>query len=271
MVTCITTIPLRPAYKKNRHAAWGGVKKTTNGSLSIFQGPIMTLLFDVLFSKSLIRSVAIGAIALMLAVSPVTAGTLEKSQLASLTTDTGSDVGDVAKARGKVGAIYSGALRQLSLGSDVLFHDRILTGDDSRAEITFTDETQLFLGDNSELIIDEMIFEPGVKSSATMTLAAGVFRMISGQVNKVDGGSLTLYTPVATIGIRGTDFWGLQEEDKLTMVLIDNGKLDISSGNETVTLDTPLTGVVIERGVAGIQTITITPEQLAEAAKTIAW
>ncbi|MEQ9489752.1 MAG: FecR family protein [Alphaproteobacteria bacterium] len=232
---------------------------------------MMTVSFDTLIPKPFIRSVAIGVAALALAVTPATAGSLEKSQLASLTTEAGSDVGDVAKARGNVGAIYSGALRQLSLGSDVLFHDRILTGDNSRAEITFKDETQLFLGDNSELIIDEMVFEPGVESSATMTLAAGVFRMISGKVNKVDGGSLTLHTPVATIGIRGTDFWGLQEEDKLTMVLIDNGKLYISSDNETVTLDTPLTGVVIERGVAGIQTITITPEQLAEAAKTITW
>jgi len=221
--------------------------------------------------SSVVRGLAIAAATVTLAYSPVAADTVNKIQLASLTANAGADVGDVARARGNVGAHSSGTLRQLIVGSDILFYDTILTGDDSRAEITFKDETQLFLGDNSELIIDELIYEPGVKSSAAITLTSGVFRMISGKVNKVDGGQLTMRTPIATIGIRGTDFWGLQEEDKLTMVLIDNGILDISNGSETVTLDQPLTGVVIERGVAGIKTISITPEELAEAARTITW
>lgn len=211
------------------------------------------------------------ATAIVLAIMPAAADEPKGPQLASLTYNVGADVGDVVKARGSIAALFSGTMRQMSLGSDVRFNDTILTGDDTRAEITFIDETQLFLGDNSELIIDELVYEPGVKSSATLTFTSGVFRMISGKINKVDGGQLTMLTPVATIGIRGTDFWGLQTEESLTMVLIDNGILDISNGSETVTLDTPLTGVVIERGVPGIKTISITPEELAEAAKTITW
>ncbi len=122
----------------------------------------------------------------------------------------------------------------------------------------------------SYFLIDEMVYDPtDNKSSATLRLAGGVFRVVSGKINKVPGGYLTLITPVATIGVPGTDLWGLQEANKLTMVLIDNRVLEISNGSETVILTEPLSGVVVQNGVATIQRISVTPQELAAAAETI--
>lgn len=185
----------------------------------------------------------------------------------------GSDVGDVARSRGQFAALQSGVARSLYEGGDVKFLDTIITGADTRAEIEFVDDSYLMIGDNSSLTIDEMVFEPGIRSKGVITLTEGVFRMISGKVNKVVGGSLTINSPVATIGVRGTDFWGLQEKDKLTMALIDNGIVEITGADgKTVVLDTPLQAVVIERGKPTPDApFSLTPAQLQEAAKTVTY
>jgi len=181
-------------------------------------------------------------------------------------------VGGMTRTKGHVSALVSNQKRIMRTGSEVIYQDRILTGQKSRAEFKLLDESVITLGDMSDFLIDEMVYDPGAeKSSANLRLAGGVFRMVSGKINKVPGGSLTLITPVATIGIRGTDFWGHQEPDKLTMVLIDNGVLEISNGSETVTLTEPLSGVVVQNGVATIQRINVTPQELAAAAETISF
>ena len=129
------------------------------------------------------------------------------------------------------------------------------------------------VGENSALTIDEMVFEPGVRSTGIITLTQGVFRMVSGKINKVPGGELIIHSPVATIGIRGTDFWGLQEKDKLTMALIDDGIFEMTGDDgKTVVLDTPLQAVVIERGQPTPDApFSLTPAQLQEAAKTVTY
>lgn len=203
----------------------------------------------------------------------VAGGANAADEHASLPDYTGTDIGSVVKARGNIASVLRSLPRTLREGSDVKFLDTILTGEDTRAEIVLIDDSQLSIGDNSELTIDEMVYEPGKKGRGVLTLARGVFRMVSGKINKHDGGTLTLRTPVATIGVRGTDFWGLQEEDKLTMALIDNGIVEITGADgRTVTLDTPLQAVVIERGQpTPAAPYNLTPEQLAEAAKTVTY
>lgn len=195
------------------------------------------------------------------------------NETASLNSYVGMDVGDVTRARGNIAGVLQSLPRSLHKGSDVKFSDTILTGENTRVEITLIDDSQLFIGDHSELTIDEMVYDPGRKSEGVLTLARGVFRMISGKINKIDGGKLTLKTPVATIGVRGTDFWGLQEKDKLTMALIDDGRVEITGADgRTVVLDSPLQAVVIERGQATPGApFNLTPAELAEAAKTVTY
>jgi len=199
--------------------------------------------------------------------------TKDDGEIASLNSFVGSDVGEVTRARGNIVGMLRNAPRTLHQGSDVKFLDTILTGENTRAEIVLKDDSQIFVGDHSELTIDEMIYEPGKKGSGVLTLTKGVFRMISGKVNKSNGGTLVMNTPTATIGVRGTDFWGLQEEGKLTMALIDNGIVEITGPDGvTVTLDTPLEAVVLERGKpTPAEPFNLTPAQLAEAAKTITY
>ena len=193
---------------------------------------------------------------------------LGSSEQARLTED---NVGLVAKARGDAKARRSTRSRVLSGGSGVLFKDTLVTGIDTRMIVDFDDGSVLSVGDNSELLIDEMVYEPGVEGRGVITLTKGVFRMVSGEINKVPGGSLVMNTPSATIGVRGTDFWGDQTEERLLMALIDNGRLEITAQGQTVVLTEPLSAVVVEAGKAPGAAFSLTPEQLQEAAKTVTW
>ena len=180
-------------------------------------------------------------------------------------------IGAVEKIRGEASASYKTSLRQLVGGGGVLFEDTLRTGDKTRLLVNFLDGGKLSLGDNSELLIDEMIYDPGKKGKGALRLIKGVFRFVTGQINKVPGGQLVLSTPVATIGVRGTDFWGEQTDERLTMALLDNGELTITTPNGTVTLTQPLSAVTIERGQAPGAVFTLTQAQLQAAAGTVAW
>ena len=208
-----------------------------------------------------------GLLAVFLAAAPLSAAPRNAGEVASLA----PEVGNVSRARGSLEAQRGKNVMALKAGGTVRFKDTLVTGANTRAEIRLVDDSQLFLGDDTRMTIDELVFAPNAPRSVVVNLSQGVFRMISGKFNKVPGGKLSVVTPVATIGVRGTDFWGHQEPGKLTMVLIDHGRLEITSDAGTVTLDQPLTGVVITAGVPEIQRITLTPEQLQEAAKTITY
>jgi hypothetical protein len=151
----------------------------------------------------------------------------------------------------------------------VFWQDELKTGAASRMEVRFIDDTKLFLGDHSVLKIDELVYEPNATGRAFFTLSQGVFRMVSGTLNKISGSTFTVRTPLATIGVRGTDFWGLQSEDKLTMALLDDGELRITSGDETIILTNPREAVVIEKGKTTVDVFTLTQEQVDQAKKTI--
>lgn len=180
-------------------------------------------------------------------------------------------IGAVDRARGDTRISHGGEERALEMRGTVKWLDTLLTGKDSRLSVAFIDGSALTLGDHSELTVDEMVYEPGTKGDMALRLTQGVFRMVSGQVNKVPDGRLTLFTPVATIGVRGTDFWGQQTSEKLLMALLDEGEITIDVDGGTVTLTEPGSAAVIERGRAPGSPFSLSPEQLAAAVETVSW
>ncbi len=73
---------------------------------------------------------------------------------------------------------------------------------DGAAELTFLDGSLLTVGSESEVVIDEFVYDPGQNAgSAAMRLTKGLFRYVSG--NMPDD-KVTIQTEQVTIGIRGT-------------------------------------------------------------------
>ncbi len=106
-------------------------------------------------------------------------------------------------------AVVSGEPRPERLpvrsGMEMFLRDEITTGADARLQILLLDETTFTLGPESEVTIDRFVYDP---DSGTGELAAevtkGIMRYVSGSVGKNNPDNVTLETPAATLGIRGT-------------------------------------------------------------------
>jgi hypothetical protein len=71
----------------------------------------------------------------------------------------------------------------------------------------FKDDTVVALGPDSELIIDNFLFNPGNKELSFITrLVHRTYSFITGQIAKLAPKKVILETPDATLGGRGTKF-----------------------------------------------------------------
>ncbi len=115
--------------------------------------------------------------------------------------------GRVEKIRGEaIRAGSDGTQEALQSGSIIYVGDVITTGDESRLRVRFSDTSSLQLSDNAEFVIDELVHQsPGEPGNQALEVAEGVFRFISGAIAAADNQNISLTTPVATIGIRGTN------------------------------------------------------------------
>ncbi len=101
----------------------------------------------------------------------------------------------------------NGSSRPASKGAPVDAGDRIRTGPATIMQIKMTDGGLLSVRANSDMKIDQYHFNGKADGSEKeqLSLATGTFRSITGLIGKVNKQNYKITTPVATIGIRGTD------------------------------------------------------------------
>lgn len=164
-----------------------------------------------------------------------------------------SDIGDVVATSGEVEAVSPVQRRPLSVGDSVFEGEEIVTEANERVHIRLDDGTALKLGSNARLELTKFLMADQ-NSEGILSLGQGTLRTISGKINKVSGGSLTLDTPTAALAVRGTDFYTIQKDGNVQVALIDDGEVEVApkagDGNN-VTLTDPQTGVEVDKkGVA---------------------
>ncbi len=119
-------------------------------------------------------------------------------------------IGRVDTIEGTVHVLRNGERIILNKDDPILQGDTILTGEDGSIGITFIDETVFSLGEDGEMTIDEMVYNPdGQEGSFTANMVSGVFSFISGEIAKTDPEGMLVKTPVGVIGIRGTKVAGV--------------------------------------------------------------
>lgn len=85
--------------------------------------------------------------------------------------------------------------------------DRLVTGEDGMVMLVFVDEGRVALRSGSELLIRKYKYDTdGADSDLRLELLKGTIRQISGKAAKRQPERYHLNTPVAAIGVRGTDF-----------------------------------------------------------------
>jgi hypothetical protein len=115
-----------------------------------------------------------------------------------------------AQNYGKVGAVNpdttgtppGGSDRTLVVGADIVIKERVRTSAAGSSHILFPDQSSLNIGPNSELVIDEFVYDPNANTGRmSATAFKGVLRYVGGQISHKTGIAVT--TPSGYIGIRG--------------------------------------------------------------------
>ncbi|RLA69753.1 MAG: hypothetical protein DRG24_07970 [Epsilonproteobacteria bacterium] len=123
-------------------------------------------------------------------------------------------IGTVAALSGDASILRNAANIVIENGSGIELKDLLITQDNSKVQVIMRDQTIITIGENSEYSFDEYTFEEGEDPKAFMRLKRGFFRAITGKIGKIAPKRFKIETKSATIGIRGTHFFGMIKEDE---------------------------------------------------------
>lgn len=84
--------------------------------------------------------------------------------------------------------------------------DKIVTGPDATAQFVLADNSVLDMESDSEININEYLFDPGEPANNTsqISVLAGTLRYVSGKIAKDDPENVSFTAGESTIGVRGT-------------------------------------------------------------------
>lgn len=202
-----------------------------------------------------------------------------QSALAQGTVPTLTPVGAAGAVAGRVTALApaSDAVgRVLSSGKTVYSRDTITTSPQGRLQIMLVDETVFTIGPDSEMLIDEFVYDPFTGSGKVAAeVTKGVFRFVTGKIARKRPSAMKVKLPNGTIGIRGTIVAGKINADESILVAllgpgVENsagerpGSVDVVNAGRTVSLVQTGFAALIRPGQAPTPPFRLTPEQIRE-------
>ena len=141
------------------------------------------------FSRRLGRSLIAGAAAACLAVGAH------------------ADVGQIKVATGQVSVDRKGQSLPGRVGLPLEADDVLRTGADGSVGITMRDNSLLSAGPNSILSLDKYAFDTTTNQGQFgSSLRKGSLSVVSGRIAKQSPDAMTVRTPTAILGVRGTEF-----------------------------------------------------------------
>jgi hypothetical protein len=118
-----------------------------------------------------------------------------------------ADIGQVKVSKGEVILEREGRLEHAVVGTRLQVSDLVKTGPDGSVGITMDDDSLLSAGPNSVLSLDRYAFDPTTRRGRfDASLNKGTLAVISGRIAKQAPDSMTVRTPTAILGVRGTEF-----------------------------------------------------------------
>jgi len=170
-------------------------------------------------------------------------------------------VGKVEVAKGEVFITRTDGTKIKAVeGTDIFQGDAVETDADGSIGIVFADNSTFSLAESGSMVIDEMVYDPGSQEgNSVFNVAQGVFSFVSGEIAKSDIDAMTIKTPTATVGIRGTAGGGkIGKTDTFSLfaeeageggILLDPDALGGQQGGDT------LTGEMVITTQVGAQTL----------------
>jgi len=154
-------------------------------------------------------------------------------------------VGQVIKNRGTTFAISKkNKKRNLDIGSEIFVGDRIFTGVRGFIRLNMVDDAKIDLRCNSEMLIEDYQLLRGGNRSV-IYLIKGSVKKITGSIGKLADDIYEMHTPLATVGVRGTEYairvlqqhgcdGSLDVNSKGLFVKVNRGAIDVKSKKEAL-------------------------------------
>jgi hypothetical protein len=114
--------------------------------------------------------------------------------------------GMVVASRGEVIASANGGSRELKQGDFVFVNDEIMTSNRSFAVLQFVDGAKVTVRLDSVWLVEAYLYNGDDEDEATLSLVSGGLRVITGAMAKTNPENYKVRTPVALMGVRGTEF-----------------------------------------------------------------
>jgi hypothetical protein len=117
------------------------------------------------------------------------------------------DIGAIKVAKGQVTIDRSGRSLPADVGMPLIAADVVKTGADGSVGIMMRDNSRLSAGPNSVLALDRFEFDPTTyQGRFDSGLQRGTLAVVSGRIARQSPEAMTVRTPSAVLGVRGTDF-----------------------------------------------------------------
>jgi hypothetical protein len=144
-----------------------------------------------------------------------------------------TQLGTVERMEKIAGATHGADSRSLAIGDKVFQDDLLWTRSHGQLRINLLDGSNLSLGENAEVALDNSMLSGG--GSAFMRVLNGAFRFSSGGGEKASTAP-RIETPFAVLSLRGTEVYGARFGRSLGF-LVTSGQVEVSNDTGSVLLN----------------------------------
>ena len=185
----------------------------------------------------------------------------------------------VASEIGVIGFVIGNAFNQdgkkLNVGDPIYYGNTIKTDESGKSQIMFLDQTVMTIGSNTELIIDEFVYDPENSDGKLLsTIKSGSIKILTGKISEKNPENLVVDTPAGTIGTRGTEFKAAIDPETLkSQILLIGpgpknslglrpGAVEVANEAGSVLLDKPYLFTEVSQNTAPRQPVIIPQSEL---------
>ena len=115
------------------------------------------------------------------------------------------NIGIIKSVSGNALIVRQAETLQADINTRIQKGDKLKTAADGKMGIIFEDDTVISMGPDSQLAIEDFLFQPDEKKMSFIArIFYGTISFLSGQIAKLAPDLVNIETPDATIGMRGT-------------------------------------------------------------------
>lgn len=166
------------------------------------------------------------------------------SIMGAATSSTAQETARVLSMQPPVWVERDGVLRALRTDRPITSGDTLVTGDSGRLLIDLPDGSDLKIGSEASFAVNTLreAQDPvGDLIEGVYEISRGAFRYSTRASGANIRRNVNVTVGLATVGIRGTDFWGLTTEESDTVVLLEGAIVIEKEGQASVEMEDALT------------------------------